>query len=73
MGFRSEGRIQLERTESGAERWILLEFKIATPEHQQNCPAAVRLCDAVAIDRHRHMPLVHSVITAASTVSQRLG
>ena len=41
--------------------------------HQQNRPAAVRLCDAVAIDCHRHMPLVHSVITAASTVSQRLG
>ena len=27
-----EGRVQLERTESGAERWILLESEIATPE-----------------------------------------
>ena len=28
--------------------------------HQQNRPAAVRLCDTVAINCHRHMPLVHS-------------
>ena len=51
----------------------LLHYHVWDKLHQQNRPAAVTLCDAAAIDRHRHMPLVHSVITAASTASQKLG
>ena len=34
-----EDRVQLERTESGAERWILLESKIATPEAEARMKA----------------------------------
>ena len=37
-----------------------------TKIHQQNDPAAVRLCGAVVIDRHRHTPLAHSTITVVS-------
>ena len=35
----------------------------STGTHQQNAPAAVTFCGAVATDRHRHTPLVHSVAT----------
>ena len=37
--------------------------------HQRDDRASVRLCDAVAADRHRHSP----VATDHTTVSQRFG
>src|SRR6202042_3226946 len=64
IAFYSDVEHEVLKVTSGHRATItynrLLRWLTPKSLHQQNVPAAVRLCGAVAIDRHRHTPLVHS-------------